>query len=260
MACPHVTGLVALLLEAAGPLSKRELLERMAHHARADAFTGAVPNPAWGTGKIDAFSAISQPTPILVTGLSVTRRLDSIELSWSVPGDVSDLRFLIERTQGEAARTTTSRWGQRNIFVGEVGPGPDYHYVDGPLLEHENVAYWLVPLESGRERTSLGPFAARWGEVPLQYAFAPPAPNPFRTETRVRLDLPAAGRVDVEVIDAAGRRVRRLAGGTLPAGALTVSWNGRDDRGGRSPNGIYWIRGMWNGERRSARVLFLGDR
>lgn len=59
-AAPVVTGIVALLLEADPALDAAEVREALEQTARADAFTGAVPNPSWGYGKVDAYAAATR--------------------------------------------------------------------------------------------------------------------------------------------------------------------------------------------------------
>jgi hypothetical protein len=258
MACPHVAGLAALMLESYGSLSRNETLARLSQTARTDGFTGAVPNATWGAGKIDAFDAVIQPTPIVISAFSAVRSFEKVMLSWSVPSDAGDLRFRIERTQSHGGFFPSDYpYGGVTSIVGEVGPGPNYVFDDAPLLEYEEVSYWLIPLEPGRDGSPLGPYDARWEAAPPEFTLSLPAPNPFGDVTLCHLALPRTGRVVVDVIDAAGRKVRTLAEGTLPAGMLAVSWDGRDAFGLPSPTGVYWIRGMWNGHRRSAKVLHL---
>ena len=55
----------------------------------------------------------------------------------------------------------------------------------------------------------------------------------------------------LEVIDAAGRRVRRWAG-RLPA---TVTWDGHDDDGRVATAGVYWVRGMRAGRPLTRRMV-----
>jgi minor extracellular serine protease Vpr len=58
MAAPHVTGVVALMLEAnpdLGPINARRFLQ---YTARTDEQTGVVPNMQWGYGKVDAQAAV----------------------------------------------------------------------------------------------------------------------------------------------------------------------------------------------------------
>ena len=55
---PIVTGIIALLLEMDPTLNARDIKELLQASARADAFTGATPNPDWGYGKVDALAAL----------------------------------------------------------------------------------------------------------------------------------------------------------------------------------------------------------
>lgn len=68
------------------------------------------------------------------------------------------------------------------------------------------------------------------------------APNPFKTSTALRFTLPAAQPVLVDIFDAQGRRVRRIADEILPAGDHALRWDGRDDRGRQSAPGLYFVR------------------
>ncbi len=67
-------------------------------------------------------------------------------------------------------------------------------------------------------------------------------PNPFRHATTMRFSLPAAGRVDLGILDPAGRRVVDLVGAELAAGDHTVNWDGRDAGGRRGAPGLYFAR------------------
>jgi hypothetical protein len=59
-AAPVVTGIVALMLQADPTLDAAEVRAALEQTARADAFTGAVPNPSWGYGKVDAYAAVTR--------------------------------------------------------------------------------------------------------------------------------------------------------------------------------------------------------
>ncbi len=57
MAAPHVTGVIALMLQANPNLSQDQIRDCLTRTNRNDAFTGATPNTTWGAGKIDAKAA-----------------------------------------------------------------------------------------------------------------------------------------------------------------------------------------------------------
>ncbi|MGA2298252.1 MAG: S8 family serine peptidase, partial [FCB group bacterium] len=72
MATPHVTGVVALMLQAKPNLTYDKIVSVLETTARTDAFTGATPNYTAGYGKIDAYAIMKnivsdvreQPYPI----------------------------------------------------------------------------------------------------------------------------------------------------------------------------------------------------
>ena len=68
------------------------------------------------------------------------------------------------------------------------------------------------------------------------------APNPFSLTTTVVFTLARDERVDVDVLDVSGRRVRRLVSGSLSAGEHRAAWDGRDDAGSSVRAGVYLTR------------------
>ncbi len=72
----------------------------------------------------------------------------------------------------------------------------------------------------------------------------PNLPNPFNPATEIIFELPDdfGGRVELSIIDLAGRRVRTLVAGPLRAGLHRVRWDGRDRRGVEVASGVYFAR------------------
>jgi len=68
------------------------------------------------------------------------------------------------------------------------------------------------------------------------------APNPFRGATSLRINLPAAGLVELTVLDIGGRSVRNLVRSWMPAGQTIVPWDGTDGEGHSLPPGVYLTR------------------
>ncbi|MBZ0268172.1 hypothetical protein K8I85_08445, partial [bacterium] len=77
--------------------------------------------------------------------------------------------------------------------------------------------------------------------APTELSFAV-APNPSSSSATFRLALPEAATASVDVFDAAGRRVRRVHDGPLPAGLHALVWDGRDDAGRNVGTGVYFAR------------------
>jgi hypothetical protein len=70
-----------------------------------------------------------------------------------------------------------------------------------------------------------------------------PLPNPFNPSVAVRYDLPnAVTSARLAVLDPAGRLVRTLIDGPLPAGPGSVTWDGYNDQATAAASGIYYFR------------------
>lgn len=67
-------------------------------------------------------------------------------------------------------------------------------------------------------------------------------PNPTSAATRIGFSLPSQGFVSARLFDASGRLVRTLLEGDLPAGDVSLTWDGLDDRGEPVPAGVYFSR------------------
>jgi hypothetical protein len=67
-------------------------------------------------------------------------------------------------------------------------------------------------------------------------------PNPSNRPTSIAYELPSAGRVRLDVYDAAGRLVRALVDDHARAGSHTARWDGKNTNGSRAPAGVYYAR------------------
>lgn len=80
-------------------------------------------------------------------------------------------------------------------------------------------------------------------------------PNPARGPSRVAVDLPRAGHVRIEIVDAAGRAVALLTEARLEQGAHSFLWDGRTADGTPAPNGVYFA--VLRGAARSSSPVIL---
>lgn len=78
--------------------------------------------------------------------------------------------------------------------------------------------------------------------------------NPFAQELSLRFFLPTPCRVEFEVYDIQGRKVRGESYGTR-TGAQSLTWDGRDGRGHEVGSGIFWIRLRAGDEALTRRVV-----
>jgi hypothetical protein len=134
-----------------------------------------------------------------------------------------------------------------------VEPGVAYrYYVDGRFtLDYQG---------STREYVTESPTATATAmlAIPQASMVSQASPNPFRDQVAVSVSIPpsytdravgaqqiqqrVATSVTVDVYDVAGRKIRNLNQSSSFLEVLTVSWDGRNQRGESVPSGVYFIR------------------
>ena len=80
------------------------------------------------------------------------------------------------------------------------------------------------------------------GAAPALTRLFPVHPNPFNPSASIRYELSGAQRVTLTVYDMAGRVVKTLVNGVMPAGANETMWHGDDARGTRVASGVYVVK------------------
>lgn len=71
MAAPHVAGAIALMLEGNPNLTQQQVRDIIVNTARADTFTGKIPNNNWGGGKLDVHAAFNSVAPSFIADHSI---------------------------------------------------------------------------------------------------------------------------------------------------------------------------------------------
>ncbi len=132
-------------------------------------------------------------------------------------------------------------------------PGPDNQVAavaDTQYADPAGTRYWYklaaVDLHGNQSGFALlyptGTTDAPGARLPSEVFLASPWPNPALRGASLRFGLPRDARVRLEVLDIAGRRLRVLADGALPAGEHALAWDGRDGEGRALAGGLYVIR------------------
>jgi len=125
--------------------------------------------------------------------------------------------------------------------------------------------WWRAHAEDGEERglfmgavsfvvTATGVAS---GESLPQLTVFPARPNPAPSATTIHLLIPRPGRVEADVFDVSGRRVRVLSRGLMEGGAQTLSWDGRDQRGNPAGSGVYFVRVRNEGNERTLKTVLV---
>ncbi|NNE10520.1 MAG: matrixin family metalloprotease [Gemmatimonadetes bacterium] len=95
------------------------------------------------------------------------------------------------------------------------------------------------------------------GEVPAAPLDLTVAPNPFNPTTTIRFRAPSATEYEIGVYETTGRLVRTLRGHAAAAGAVAVTWNGRDDAGRAVGSGVYLLRTQAGGRTETQRATLI---
>jgi len=84
-------------------------------------------------------------------------------------------------------------------------------------------------------------------------------PNPFNPRTVIPFAIATDARVQIDILDVAGRHVRSLVHAAFAAGAHQAVWDGLDDRSRALASGTYLVRMSVNGQplATTARVVLL---
>ncbi len=98
------------------------------------------------------------------------------------------------------------------------------------------------PASSREVQVNGPPVVAVEGGAPPVAFLAQNAPNPAAGPTSISFGLPRPGEVTLDIYDAQGRQVRRIAGGMHDAGIHRATWDGRDESGMRARSGLYFYR------------------
>ncbi len=251
MAAPHVTGAVAILMSQpawAGSYPSA-IKSRLRATARADAFTGAVPNDVWGYGKLDVQAAaaplfvanvvyppkgmvIPPGKPDSVTVVIAGATADSVEIDLSTDGGATfplRLGVLYGVSPGPPQSLSYFVEGSMNTAQAKVRATA---YAGAVVSAATSDSLFLIQTPTSVEVLAASPRP--------RFALAPNTPNPFNPVTTIRFELAQRGRASLRVFSAQGRLVRTLVDEPLPSGAYQIRWDGRDDAGRGVASGIYF--------------------
>jgi hypothetical protein len=181
-----------------------------------------------------------------VSRFGATPQHGRVDLTWA-PVFYGTLSYRVERTAAgsseftQLAEITQTGFGDMSYRDTSAVPGTGYSYRVGCRMGATGAwNYTETATAAAQERA----FLLAW-----------PAPNPSRITTRVDFEVPARGRVVVEVFNVAGARVRTLLDEVRDPGPGSVTWDGCDMRGALAPTGMYFVRLSAAGRSAARKVL-----
>ncbi len=75
--------------------------------------------------------------------------------------------------------------------------------------------------------------------LPTEFGISQNYPNPFNAETRMDIQMPEGGSVDIQIFSITGRRIRNLVQEVKPSGRHSVVWDGKEENGDPVSSGIF---------------------
>jgi hypothetical protein len=202
----------------------------------------------WHSVPDSSYSIDNTPPPAVdqLTGLIVNNQ---VRLSWrrSPNTDVRGYRVYWGNSQSFVTDATTLRTTTTDTVLTDF-LNPDRPYYKISVLDthgNESEQAWVLT-----EATLDAPPAR------VAAAFlAQPSPNPSTGRTTLRFGLAHDARVQLDVYDQQGRRVRGIDAGALAAGEHVITWDGRDEAGHDSAPGLYFVRARLDGRDFTQRLV-----
>jgi subtilisin family serine protease len=155
MAAPHVAGAVALLFDVDPQLTGSEVLDLLTRTARRDEYTGSVPNPRWGFGKLDVWAALLHLDPTEPPTPSGARPTVSVERNPAVEEAVFE--YTLPEAASKASLRVYDVAGAR-VFDVEIAVAGSSMTWDLRTARGERVAtgLYLVVVVSDRGTSDIG--------------------------------------------------------------------------------------------------------
>ena len=147
-----------------------------------------------------------------------------------------------------AARDMEFNYGGDNYSI-----SPDRYTLSLTMFSHNGGFF-----DEARVILAMGPVVGvTGGHEAWPLALSAPVPNPAGRDVRLGFSLANAGRVRIQILDVAGRVVRKVADGDFPLGRSEVVWNGRTDGGSRAASGIYFVQLQFGASLETKRLVWI---
>jgi hypothetical protein len=205
----------------------------------------------------ESYAYIDIP-PSIPDSLSASIVADSIILVWRFNPEADFSRYQLHRD--------TISGFTPNVFNMIAEPDTSY-YVDLDWLPGHNYYYRIAAVDNQDNISDYSEelvviLTSIWGdpgvERPEITAITGNYPNPFNSQTTIVYYVanigPIPARINIDIYDIMGRKVRKLVDEKKEVGQHTITWDGRDDAGNDLPTGVYFARiSQWGEPRLSSK-------
>jgi len=151
----------------------------------------------------------------------------------------------------------SSEYPHMDVSVGGTDSTPVVNAIYGIWTENVGDGFYSVRFRKlGVSEMAPDGVMAKATPLVLEPRLYDAAPCPSRGRTVLRYQIPRPTHVTLKMYDASGRIVRTVLDSKRPAGVYSLAWDGRDQRGRVSPNGIYFCT-MKAGDYHSGKKLVI---
>lgn len=157
--------------------------------------------------------------PVEFTSFTSNVIRDKVALHWSTSSELNNSGFDIERSAAEGD------WTKAGSVSGSGSTNETKNYSFNDKVTSGKYKYRLKQIDFNgsfnyhylSDEINVG--------MPMQFNLSQNYPNPFNPVTKIDLELPSDGNVNLIVYDISGREVSKLLNGFKPAGYYTVDFN-----------------------------------
>jgi hypothetical protein len=82
-------------------------------------------------------------------------------------------------------------------------------------------------------------------------------PNPFNPETTISFNIAEAGKVNVEIFNTKGQKVKTLANEEMTSGNHSLIWDGTDSNNTQVSSGVYFYKVSHNGNTETKKMMLI---
>ena len=206
-----------------------------------------------GTGEASplllSFSALSdtlEPNSVVTHLLTLTNS-GNVTIDYTITHEIEWLT--INNENGSIAANTTELilFNISTLFM-------NYGEYTGTVTISTNVGQFnidvsilVVALAIGDEITG----------IPQSFKVHENFPNPFNPVTKVQIDVPEQGHMQVVVHDISGRLITTLLNSDVEPGYHSIKWNGKNRLGATAASGVYILNVYLNGQQHSQKMLLV---
>lgn len=214
-----------------------------------------------------AYTGQRTRTPAQLGSFNFQSDSNGVWLNWSAFTGTENMGFDVFKSISEMGDfslinenvipTSNTPDGMHNyaFFDSDVEPGQTYYYKLGDVDLSGEVTM-IGSISATIQSTGVSDHRTDH-QAPAAYQLGEAYPNPFNGRTVIQFSLLQAGRVQVEVYNLMGQKIRTLISETREAGNHLVSWDGKNDFNQQLGSGVYLYKITVNDFQASKRILYL---